>query len=201
MPVVVLLLAVLTMGACGGWAWVYQRRFSRLLHRPSPARPAGREATPAPIGTPLPATAGTTESAGRSGVLTTEQLDRRSRSVLGWGRLGVVSVLAMDGTAIVACRSLDSDTAGREQPRPRLRPRLWFRPRFRSKSRWPHLLDTDRTMVLLIGEGAKADQACSLLERWERSGTVLSLLPTAVPGAVRVSDGRRSILWTGLMAD
>ncbi|MDQ1393271.1 MAG: hypothetical protein QOF30_2248 [Acidimicrobiaceae bacterium] len=56
-------------------------------------------------------------------------------------------------------------------------------------------------MVLLIGEGSKADQACSLLERWERSGAVLSLLPTSVPGAVRVSDGRRSILWTGLMAD
>jgi hypothetical protein len=198
-PVVVLLLAVLTLGACGGWAWVYQRRFSRLLHRASPARPAGREPTPAPIGTPLPASAGTTESAARNGVLATEQLDRRSRSVLGWGRLGVVSVLAMDGTAIVACRSLDADTAGRERPCPR--PRLWFRPRFRSKSRWPHLLDSDRTMVLLIGEGAKAEQACSLLERWERSGTVLSLLPTAVPGAVRVSDGRRSILWTGLMAD
>jgi hypothetical protein len=127
----------------------------------------------------------------------TERLDRRSRSILGWGRLSVVSVLALDGTAIVACRSLDADTA----PRPRKRPRPWLPARARAESRRPHLLETDRTMVLLIGEGSKADQACSLLERWERSGAVLSLLPTSVPGAVRVSDGRRSILWTGLMAD
>jgi hypothetical protein len=194
-PVVVLLLAVVAMGLCGSWAWVYQRRLSRLIHGAPSARPA-REAAGARGGAPVPAPpASLTESTGRSGVVATEQLDRRSRSILGWGRLSVVSVLAMDGTAIVACRSLDADTNGRQ------RPRAWFPSRFRSTCRWPHLVDTDRTMVLLIGEGAKADQACSLLERWERSGAVLSLLPTAVPGAVRVSDGRRSILWTGLMAD
>jgi hypothetical protein len=184
------------MGLCGSWAWTYQRRLSRLIHRSSSARPA-REATATPADIPVPtsSSASITEPTGRSGAVATEQLDRKFRSVLGWRRLSVVSVLAMDGTAIVACRSLDADTNGRQRSRP------WFSARVRGERRWPHLLDTDRTMVLLIGEGTKAEQACSLLERWERSGAVLSLVPTAIPGAVRVSDGRRSILWTGLMAD
>ena len=119
------------------------------------------------------------------------------RSPLNLGRFSVVSVVAWDRTAIVACRA-------RQRDKPRW---LWRLPlarawqHRRSRSRWPQLQTTDQTLVLRVGDDAEAERAWALLEQWRRAGTILCLRPTAVPSTVKLSDDGRSTLQAVLSAD
>jgi hypothetical protein len=126
--------------------------------------------------------------------------------VLGWGQFRVVSVLAHDGMAIVACRGADGAARPGAVPGPgagvgglgglggrRL-------DRTSKPSSWPLLLATDTTVVVLIGHGDPATQALKLLDRWRRTDAVLGRRETPVAGGVEFFDGHHFALRALLLA-
>jgi hypothetical protein len=188
-PIGVLLLVALCAALGGWWAWSFQRKAFILLYPdPDPMLESS------PVSTTAPATDGLVvarQGAAEGGDrVVIEQLDRRPASVLGWIQFSVVSVVVMDGVAIVACRSRESDDA-------QTRRRPWSR----SQAQWPLLLTTDQTLVLLMGEDTQAQRARALLERWRRAAAILWLRPTAVAGGIEFYDGNGSALRAMLLAD
>ncbi len=124
------------------------------------------------------------------------QVHRSVPSPLNLGRFSVVSVVALECTAIVACRSCP-----REKP-PWLKWLASVSPVRRHRaSQCPQLMTTDQTLVLRVGDDAEAERAWALLEQWRRAGTILGLRPTAVPSTVKLSDDGQSTLQAVLSAD
>ena len=213
------LLLGIVVGFCGYWVWGYQRRTVGVLQ--SVAKPptsvvggagTGGEAAPTPAveecespdPTPLISDAepevvegelmtapGTAVSADAE--VAGEQLDRNSQLVLRWGQFLVISVVALDGVAIVACRACHRKS---HRPSRRRLPSVLAR----NPSVGPRLLTTDQTLVLLIGDGEQARTAEALLDQWRQDSTVLWLRPTATPGKISVHDDRQSSLRAVVLA-
>jgi hypothetical protein len=174
--VVLLVEAAMTIGLGSYLAIAYRHRWREWIHRPWRASWRARSAARS-------ARRGATES----------QFDRGPRSALSLGRFSVVSVVALEGTAIVACRPRPAATRhwfGR---------RLWLLRRARSRS--PRLVVSDQMLVLRVADPAEAERAWALLEQWRRSGTVLWLRPTALPSTVKLSDDGRSTLQAVLSSE
>jgi len=170
---------VVALGAGGWWAYGYERRIYRVVHRPrphaletpspppvavGPARTAGGElvlvAAPA-----IPETVAAVEETGRP-------VRQTCDSVLGWDAFTLTSTLALDGTVLLACR-----------PQPVL----------------PDA-DGELTFVLLIGDDERAGRALALLESWRMGRTTLRLRPTPVAGAIELFDARHSAIRAPLLA-
>jgi hypothetical protein len=98
-------------------------------------------------------------------------------SVLAWDGFWVISVLAVDGAAIVACRRQMDRRRG-----------------------WDNLRPADETIVLRIGDDERAGRALSLLERWRAERTRLTLRPASVEGAIELFDGCASALRAPVVA-
>jgi hypothetical protein len=203
-PIGVLILGAVVTAAGGYWAWHYQYRVVRLLNgEPQFGRPDGAVGADSADGAdgenqPMSGTVATAAcgSADLAGRVATDAPGRTSHSVLGWTHFRVVSVVAIEGAAIVACRSTDP---GPTPPLPARRRRLRRAPSS-SPGQWPRLLANDETLALLIGDGAAAEQAQVLLERWRQAGTVLWLRPTSAAGGIEFCDGRRFALRVALLA-
>jgi hypothetical protein len=88
-------------------------------------------------------------------------------SVLGWESFVVLSVLFLDGTALVACRRVGS--ARRRAP--------------------AGFQEADQTMLLRLGVDHRAAAALAVFDDWRRRKTPLRLRPVGVPGAIEILDG------------
>jgi hypothetical protein len=154
-PVIAVFLGTFVAAA---WAWQLQRTAVHVFHR-MPAE----QLAPCGAGASVLADIADTPTPERS-------------SVLGWRSFSLVSVLIVDGSALLNCRCLD-------QGRPRA-----------------VRVEEDRTMVLLIGEDHRADQAMAMLDSWRSRGTHLALRPTDVSGAIEVHDQGHAALRAHLLA-
>jgi hypothetical protein len=188
-PLGLVLLVAVSTAVAVRWAWGYQRRILDLFQQV--AARAGEEPQPAASvaeagASPSPAEVASVSSIpaaeGPDPVVTGER-QRGRRSLLGWAQFRVLSVVALDGTAIVAFRTAEAGRSDRA-----------------TIGRWPLLLTTDQTLVLLIGDGAPATQAEALLERWRRSGAVLGVRATPLADAIELFDSRDSALRAVLLA-
>jgi hypothetical protein len=193
-----LALLVAVFAVLGGW-WAFRFHQQVLaLVRPAGEPATGVHSSPdddAVIpGWPRGPGGGAGEARSRP---TTGEREQESTSVLGWGQFRVVSVLAHDGMAIVACRGAD----GAARPGAGVGGLGGRRLDRTSKpSSWPLLLATDTTMVVLIGHGDPATQALKLLDRWRRTDAVLGRRETPVAGGVEFFDGHHFALRALLLA-
>ena len=164
---------VLALGLGGWWAYSYERRIYRVVHRPLP-HPVETPPVPSVATGPVrTADGGRAPAATAAAVREIERPVRRTcDSVLGWDAFTLTSTLALDGTVLLSCR------AQPERP------------------------DADRelTFVLLVGHDERAVRAIALLESWRRGRTTLRLRPTAVAGAIEVFDTRHSAIRAPLLA-
>ena len=87
-------------------------------------------------------------------------------SVLGWESFTVLSVLFLDGTALLACRRVASG---------RRRAATGFQ-------------ESDQTMLLRLGDDHRAAAALAVFDDWRRRKTHLRLRPVGVPGAIEILD-------------
>jgi len=140
------------------WAWQYERTAVRVFHRMPAEQLAPCGAGPSVLADVADAPA-----------------PQRS-SVLGWRSFSLVSVIVVDGRALLNCRRLDEG-----------RPRAGR-------------ADDDQSMVLLIGEDHRADQAMAILDSWRARGTELALRPIDVSGAIEVHDQGHAALRAHLLA-
>jgi hypothetical protein len=170
---------VLALGLGGWWAYSYERRIYRFVHRSSPeagaaVRPAAAVDRARPTGGPL--SPAPTVAAVHETKAAVEEIERPIRqtcdSVLGWDAFTLTSTLALDGTVLLSCR-----------PQPEA----------------PDAAD-ELTFVLMIGDDDRAARAIALLESWRTGRTTLRLRPTTVAGAIEVFDARHSAIRAPLLA-
>ena len=155
MPVIAVFLGSFVVAA---WAWQYERAVVHVFHR-VPAEQL------APCGAGPSVLADVTDA----------PAPERS-SVLGWRSFSLVSVLVVDGSALLNCRRLDE---GRRRAGG---------------------VEEDQSMVLLIGDDHRADQAMAILDSWRARGTELALRPIEVSGAIEVHDQGHASLRAHLLA-
>jgi hypothetical protein len=167
------------LGVGGWWAYGYERRIYRVVHRP-PSHAVETPRLPRVAAGPPAAAGGELAPVGAGAIAETvaavEEFERPVRltcdSVLGWDAFTLTSALALDGTVLLSCR-----------PQPEL----------------PDA-DGELTFVLLIGDDERAGRAIALLESWRTGQTTLRLRPTTVAGAIEVFDARHSAIRAPLLA-
>jgi hypothetical protein len=173
--VVLVVVLVFSALAAGVWAICFQRTAYGAVHRPDTGDVLAEQ-----MGTPSqrPSTAeagiGREIGAARRSVgqleATRPPLPADPVSVLGWDGFVVLSILFLDGTALLACRRLDASR--------RARP-VGFEA-------------CDRTMVLRLGDDYRAAAALAVFEDWRRRRTPLRLRPIEVAGAIEILDAGRT---------
>ena len=183
MEVVLMVEIGMTLGLGGYWLFTNRARVHALLRRVtrSGRRSTSRTAVPgAPDRAP----------------------DRSAYSALSLSKFRVVSVVALEQTAILACRPCDRPGRSWRARVPRMLRLPWGWRRRSSRAQSPHgLRTTDHTLVLRVGGDAEAAGAWALLDQWREAGTVLWLRPTSQPSTVKLSDDGQSTLQAMLSAD
>jgi hypothetical protein len=164
---------LLALGVGGWWAYRYERRIYRFVHRPGTEVADTSPRSPAVA---APALSASRELVPAAPAAAVKEIERPIRqpcdSVLGWDAFTLTSTLPFDGTVLLSCR-----------------PELGAPP------------DAgELTLVLLIGDDARADQALALFEWWRARGSILRLRPTPVPGAIELFDARDSAIRAALLA-
>ena len=171
---------VLVLGAaCAGcWAVFFHRAAFSAVGRPR-TREAGSKARPGDPGQqaerrPTAATGPGLETQGRS---TVDQLEAvpvettvGSMAVLGWDSFVLLSVLFLDGTALLACRKVGSR---------RRRAATGFQ-------------EDDDTMLLRLGDDHRSAAVLAVFDDWRRRRIPLRLRAIGVPGAIEILDAAQT---------
>jgi hypothetical protein len=161
------------IAASAWWSWRFQNRALAVVHRSSPRAHGQALRSPSPA---LPIAQAEVAGVAPSAIAV-GQRDRSPAhlctSVLGWDAFTLRSALAFGGTALLSCQRRDTvaETADKEE----------------------------LTLVLLIGEDQRADQALALLQTWQTRQTTLKVRPTQVAGAIEVFANRHDALRAGLL--
>jgi hypothetical protein len=173
----VLLVGVLVFGAAAAAAWAirFHRSAFGAVHRPDMAAALSEELSAVswrPSRTDAGSVGGDLGSApGPVGQLEAPRaLPAGALSVLGWQSFTVLSVLFLEGTALVACRRL-----GRSHSSPAV-----------------GFADSDQTLVLMLGDDQRAAAALGIFEDWRKRRSPLRLRPIGVPGAIEILDSGRT---------